>query len=84
MSKNRLVTRLVTPLAVFALNLAIAKAPAQTLGTRVHVTGGEIEGVASSVPGVTEFKGIPYAAPGRSITLATAATARQVERCLGG
>ena len=62
-TKNRLATRLIIPLAVLALGLAIATAPAQTLGTRVHVSGGEIEGTASSVPGVTEFKGIPYAAP---------------------
>ncbi len=44
-----------------ALALAVAAPPAVAQIARVHVTGGTIAGTAAN--GVSEFKGIPFAAP---------------------
>jgi para-nitrobenzyl esterase len=47
--------------SVMALGFAVAGPPAVAQITRVHVTGGTITGTV--VNGLSEFKGIPFAAP---------------------
>ena len=48
-------------LALAALLLAACKT--ETKVPVLTITGGQVQGVATDIPGVVAYKGIPYAAP---------------------
>ena len=60
MKQNRIVIAILLVLLV----LAVAACAQKTQSPVLTVEGGQIQGVASEIPGVTVFRGIPYAAGG--------------------